>query len=286
MGEEKTFVIRIDWWLWRVVAMTGAITEIAKKKKVKVITTWPLAFWWNPYIKSVHWVDDRRIYEDVIKWNDYFELEPYTDSRFFNDWVNRLEIARDKLGLEEIVQPILFLAEHEKLDNILEWNNPILFQPFGSSMQANWADKSYRSLRVQDAQYIANQLIKYGEVYVVEREDQPKLQWCRQLTVQNMRWLATLADRYPVFGIDSSMHHIAKAFWKQALVIWSWTDVWRFWYESHINLRNDKPYEYVPFRLWVDFNTDIINQYTNIYTKEFLDGAVKKFLNMINKFNS
>lgn len=286
MGEEKTLVIKIDWWLWRVIAMTGAITEVAKKRKVKVITTWPLAFRGNPYVESVHWVDDRRLYEDVIKWNDYFELEPYTDSRFFNDWINWLEIARDKLGLEEVAQPILFLAEHEKLDNTLEWYSPILFQPFWSSMQWNWADKSYRSLRVEDAQYMVDKLNKYHEVYVVERDDQPKLQWCRQLTAQNVRRLFTLAARYPVLGVDSSMHHAAKAFWKQAVVIWSWTDAWRFWYESHINLRNDEPYEYVPFRLGVDFNTDIINQHTNIYTKEFLDSAVEKFLNMANGFNS
>ena len=87
------------------------------------------------------------------------------------------------------------------------------------------------------------------------------------------------------FGVDSSMHHAAKAFWKQALVIWSWTDAWRFGYSSHINLRNDEPYEYVPFRLGVDFNTDIVNQHTNIYTKEFLDGAVDKFLLMVKGFN-
>lgn len=43
-------------------------------------------------------------------------------------------------------------------------------------MQGNGADKSYRSLRVEDAQYVANQLQNYGEVYVVERDDQPKLQ--------------------------------------------------------------------------------------------------------------
>ena len=286
MGEEKTLVIKIDWWLWRVIAMTGAITEVAKKRPVKVITSWPLAFWWNAYIKSTYWLDNRRLFEDVIKWNDYYELEPYTDSRFFNDWVNWLEIARDKFWLEEVAQPILYLAEHEKINNILDWNRPVLFQPFWSSMQWNWADKSYRSLRIEDAQYIADALRSlWYTVYVVERNDQPKLQWCIQLTADSVRWLVTLAARYPVFGVDSSMHHAAKAFWKQALVIRSGTDAGRFWYESHINLRNDTPYEYVPFRLGVDFDTDIVNQYTNIFTKEFLNGAIEEFVNMSKKFS-
>ena len=269
MQGEKTLVIKIDWWLWRCIAMTWAITEVAKQRPVKVITTWPAAFWWNPYIKGVYGIDERKLYENVIKWNDYFELEPYTDSRFFNDWVNWLEIARDKLWNENVADPILFLAEHEKLDNTLEWEKPVLFQPFGSTMNQNWADKSYRSFRIEDAQYIANHLIEaWYTVYVVERQDQPKLQGCNQLTVQNMRWLVSLADRYPVLWCDSSMHHAAKAFKKKAVVVWSGTDAGRFWYDSHINLRyNDMPYEYVPFRLGIDFNTDIQNQYTNKYSR-------------------
>ena len=281
--KQKTLVIRIDWWLGRVVAMTWAITEVAKQRPVKVITSRPLVFRWNPYIKSVHWLDDRRLFEDVIKGNDYIELEPYTKAEFFNDWTNWLELARRQLWLKEISQPVLFMAEHEKLENVLNWNNPILFQPFWSSMGQNWADKSYRSIRVEDAQYIANGLIaNWFTVYVVERDDQPKLQWCIQLTAQNLRWLVNLAARYPVLWCDSSMHHCAKAFWKTAIVLWSGTDAWRFWYDTSINLRESSEYTYVPFRLGVDFNLDIINQHTNIYSKEFLDKvidtAVKTFI--------
>ena len=276
--EGGTLVIHIDWWLWRVIAMAWAITEVAKQRPVKVITSRPLVFWGNPYIVSVHWLDDRRLYEDVIKWNDYFELEPYKDPAFFNDWVNWLDVAAKQLWLEKPADPILFLAEHEKFDNVLDWEKPILFQPFGSTMQKNGADKSYRSLKVEDAQYLADKLKElWFTVYVVERDDQPKLEWCIQLTVQNMRWLVTLAARYPVFWIDSSMHHAAKAFWYDSLVIWSGTDAWRFGYNNDLNIRSDAPYEYVPFRLGIDFNTDIINQHTNIYTKEFLDFVIDRF---------
>ena len=35
--KSETLVIRIDGWLWRVIAMSGAITEKAKQQKVKVI---------------------------------------------------------------------------------------------------------------------------------------------------------------------------------------------------------------------------------------------------------
>lgn len=276
---EKTLALRIDWWLGRVIAMTWAITEVAKQRPVKVITSRPLVFWGNPYIVSVHGLDDRRLYEEVIKGNDYFELEPYTDSRFFNDGMNWLDIAASKLWLDNVPQPILFLAEHEKLENVLEWPKPVLFQPFGSTMQINWADKSYRSLKIEDAQYIANRLInQWYTVYVAERNDQPKLQWCKQLTVNNLRWLVSLCARYPVIWVDSSLHHAAKAFNKTAVVIWSWTDAGRFWYESNINLRWEWKYEYVPFRLWIDFNTDIQNQNTNKYNKAFLDNVVVKFL--------
>jgi len=66
--EKKTLVIRIDGWLGRCVAMTWAITAVAKTRPVKVVTSWPLAFRGNPYIQSVHWLDDRRLFRDVIMW--------------------------------------------------------------------------------------------------------------------------------------------------------------------------------------------------------------------------
>ena len=91
--QEKTLVIKIDWWLWRVIAMSGAITEVAKQRPVKVITSRPLVFWGNPYIVSVHWLEDRRLFEDVIKGNDYIELEPYIDPECFNKGEHRLTVA-------------------------------------------------------------------------------------------------------------------------------------------------------------------------------------------------
>lgn len=275
---KKTLVIKIDWWLWRVIAMSWAITEVAKTRPVKVVTSRPLVFWGNPYIVSVHGLDDRRLFEDVIQGNDYKELEPYTDPDFFNEGKNWLEVAAKQLWLDKPAQPILFLAEHEKLNNVLEWQKPILFQPFGSTMQANGSDKSYRSLKVEDAQYMANVLLSKGyTVYVCERNDQPKLQGCQQLTVDYLRWLVTLCARYPVLWVDSSLHHAAKAFNMIASVIWSWTDAGRFWYPSHRNYRSKAEYHYVPFRLWVDFNTDIINQHTNEFSKEFLDDILKLY---------
>jgi hypothetical protein len=60
--------------------------------------------------------------------------------------------------LDKVAEPRLYLAEHEKLNNYLEWNNPVLFQPFGSTMEWNGSDKSYRSIKVDDAQYLANKL--------------------------------------------------------------------------------------------------------------------------------
>lgn len=275
-------ILHIDWWLGRVIAMTGVITELAKKEEVSVITSRPLAFWGNPYIKSVHWDGDRALWENVIKWNEYINLEPYMDAEFYNEWKSWLKVWARLLWVKE-ANPVMYLAQHEML-NTLEWNRPVLFQPFWSSMNINWADKSYRSFRVMDAQYIANALIQnWNTVYVVERDDQPKLQGCKQLTVQDMRWLVSLTAKYPVIWCDSSMHHWSKAFWKKALVMRAWTDAWRFGYDTSINLRNNEKYEYVPFRLWIDFNTDIQNQYCNIFDKERLDNFIREWLKLVNE---
>lgn len=277
---EQTLVIKIDWGLGRVVAMSWAITEKAKQQPVKVVTSRPLVFRWNPYIKSVHWLDDRRLFEDVIKWNDYIEIEPYTKPKFFNEWVNWLKIVQEELGLNDIVEPILFLAEHEKLNNFLEWKNPVLFQPFGSTMQMNGSDKSYRSIPVDAAQYLADWLIARGyTVYeVIKPNSQPILKWCQILDTPDMRFVVSLTARYPVIWCDSSLHHCAKAFWKQAVVLRAWTDWERYWYDSNINMREYPMVAHTPLRLLMnDFNYDISNQHTNKFTQHFLDTVLEKF---------
>ena len=276
--EQKTLVIHINWGLGRVVAMTWAITEVAKKRPVKVVTSRPLVFWGNPYIKSVHGLEDRRLFEDVIKWNDYIELEPYTDPEFFNDAKNWLYIAKKQLKIEgdKIPQPCLFLAEHEKIGNVLAWDKPILFQPFGSTMGLNWADKSYRSIPVEAAQYIADELTKKGYTLyeVIKPNAQPKLNNCQMCDTPDLRLVVSLCARYPVVWCDSSLHHCSKAFWKKALVVWAWTDAERYGYDSNINMR-EYPNVHTPLRLSMnDFNFDISNQNTNKFTKKFLDKVI------------
>jgi hypothetical protein len=258
--------------------MTGAITEVAKKRPVRVITSRPLVFRWNPYIKSVHWLDDRRLFEDVIKWNDYIELEPYTDPEFFNDAKNWLYIAKKQLGIEwdTIPQPCLFLAEHEKISNFLQWEKPILYQPFGSTMWLNWADKSYRSILVNDAQYIADELTKKGYTLyeVIKQGSQPVLNNCQICDTPDLRLVVSLCARYPVVWCDSSLHHCSKAFGNRALVVWAGTDAERYGYDSNINMR-EHPCIHTPLRLSMnDFNFDVSNQHTNQFTNKFLDKVV------------
>ena len=286
-NTQKTLVIMLTWWLGRVIAMSGAITELAKKRPIKVITSWPLVFRANPYVKEVYWVDERDLFQRVIKWNDYFELEPYTDPKFFNDWVNRLEIAKEKLWLEKVAEPILFLAEHEKENAkimwVPNWKIPVLFQPFGSTMEANWSDKSYRSIRVEEAQLMADLLNQNWFLpMLVIKPWQPILQWCQVMDTPDLRWVISLCSRYPVIWADSCLHHAAKAFWKKSVVLRAWTDKERYWYDSHINLREVPMVAHTPMRLPMnDFNFDISNQYTNKFSKWFIQTAVSQFTKMV-----
>lgn len=289
--SNKTLVIQITWWFWRNVAMTWAITELAKRRPVKVIASRPIAFWGNPYIKSVHGLNDPKLFETVIKWNDYFELEPYTDPAFFNDAENWLNVAARQLGLDTVPEPVVFLAEHEKIMYDLwcwrDCNRPkILFQPFGSSVNDPiGADKSYRSLYVKDAQYIANWLTQaWFEVYEVIRKWQPVLNNCIPIDSPDMRMVMWLCARYPVIWCDSCLHHCAKAFGNKAIVIRAWTDKERYWYDSNINMREFPMVAHTPMRLPMnDFDLDVSNQHTNQFSKGFLDKvietAVKTFIN-------
>ena len=277
--SDRPLVIRIDGWLWRVVAMTWAISEVAKHREVRVVTSRPLVFRWNPYIKSVHVLDDRRLFEDVIKGNDYIELEPYTDPEFFNDAKNWLDVAAKQLRLSKPFDPCLFLAEHEKMWNYLEWSKPILFQPFWSTMWLNGADKSYRSIKVEDAQYLADKLVEmwYTPYEVIKPQAQPILRNCQMCDTPDLRLVVSLCQRYPVIWCDSSLHHCSKAFGKKALVIRAWTDAERYWYKSNINLREHPLVAHTPLRLNMnDFNFDVSNQHTNQLSKTFLDKALSQ----------
>lgn len=227
----------------------------------------------------MHGLDDRRLFEDVIKWNDYIELEPYTDPDFFNNAENWLVIASKQLWISKICDPCLFLAEHEKILNKLPWNQDkiILFQPFGSSVRDEiWADKSYRSLYVKDAQYLANKLIqKWYDLYEVIRKGQPEIAGCKILDTEDLRFVVSLCARYPVLWCDSCLHHASKAFWMQATVIRAGTDQERYGYKSNRNMREFPMVAHTPLRLNMnDFNFDISNQHTNQFTQEFLDKII------------
>lgn len=287
--EQKPLVIRIDGGLGRNIAMEWAITEVAKKRPVKVIASRPLAFWWNPYIQSIHWLEDRDLFRTVIKGNDYIELEPYTDPDFFNDWKNWLDVAAKQLGLDKPADPVLFLAEHERIKNTAGDNirPKLLYQPFGSSVvDPIGADKSYRSLYVKDAQYIADKLTDAGfELLQVIRPWQPVLNWCTVLDTPDMRWVISLCARYLVVWCDSCLHHAAKAFGFPAVVVWAGTDKERYWYDSSINLREYPMVAHTPMRLPMNsFDFDISNQHTNQFTQEFLDKVVDETLNLANKY--
>ena len=282
--KERTLVVRIDWGLGRVIAMQWPITELAKKRPVKVITSRPLAFRWNPHIQSIHWLDDRDLFRQVIQGNDYLELEPYTDPDFFNEWKNWMEVAAKQLGLENPVDPIMFLAEHEKLNNLLDWQNPILYQPFGSTMLWNWSDKSYRSIKVEDAQYLADGLVANGFTpYLVIKKWQPVLNNCRILDTPDLRFVVSLCARYPLIWCDSCLHHATKAFNNKSVVVRAGTDAGRFWYDSHVNMREHPYVAFTPMRLPMNsFDFDISNQKTNIFSKKFLDNVLSEFIQLWN----
>ena len=273
--NEKPLVIKIDWGLWRNIAMTWLITAVAKQRAVKVVASRPLAFRWNPFIQSVHGLWDRRLFQDVIRWNDYIEIEPYTDPKFFNDWMNRLEVVKEQLWLDNIYYPQLFLAEREKKEYKLDWIKPILFQPFWSTMDLNWSDKSYRSIPVEKAQYIAEQLIKkWYTVYTCESEKQPELRGVNTMRkVTDLRYLVWLTSKYKVIGCDSCLHHASVWFWMRPIVFRAWTDSKRFWYDDlEDNYREFEMKAYTPMRIPMnDFDFDNSNQWTNDFSIEFID---------------
>jgi hypothetical protein len=71
------------------------------------------------------------------------------------------------------------------------------------------------------------------------------------------------------------LHHCSKAFGKKALVLWAWTDAERYGYDSNINMREYPFAAFTPMRLPMNsFDLDISNQWTNNFSKKFIDKAL------------
>lgn len=269
---SKRKIIKIDWWLWRVIASTWVITEYAKKNDVSIITTRPLVFRGNPYIKSIHWIDDRRLYEDVIKWNDYIEIEPYTMPEYFNNREHIIKCINKQLTWNnKFIKPIIFTTEEEKiLNKEMFLDNTVLFQPFGSGVEnILWVDKTYRSMTIDFAEMVVNWLLeKWYSVVQVGNDFHPNISWAK-LYSKDLRSLISSLPNYKVIWIDSFLYHANKAMWWQSVVIWAgWPTEEMVWYSDDINIREKEIIDYVPYRLPVnDFDFNNINRDTNKFTE-------------------
>ena len=67
-------------------------------------------------------------------------------------------------------------------------------------MGLNGSDKSYRSIKVQDAQYLADRLVEMGftPYLVIKPNAQPKLNNCQMCDTPDLRLVVSLTARYPV----------------------------------------------------------------------------------------
>jgi hypothetical protein len=67
-------------------------------------------------------------------------------------------------------------------------------------MQMNGSDKSYRSIPVDIAQYMADKLVEMGYTpyEVIKAGAQPVLKNCQMCDTPDLRLVVSLCDRYPV----------------------------------------------------------------------------------------
>lgn len=278
--------IYIDWWLWRVVFSSWAITEYAKKNwKTNVITNYPLVFWNNPHVK-VYWVDDRRLFEEVINISDvYIEIEPYKDIDFFKNWKHVISVISKQLWLwYKLIEPKIYLTELEEstAKELCKWKKIALIQPFGSSVwnQNDW-DETYRSMKLWFAYELTSKLIdKWYSVYQISN-NQVDVSNANKLNVdlRQLFWIIKYADL--VVWVDSFMIHTRKALWWTSIVLRAWTDEKRFWYEKDVNIREFDYKWYVPNRLQInDFSLYNINCWTNNFTENTLNKIIDLSINI------
>lgn len=286
-------VVLIEGGIGKQIAMTGVLVEAAKKSEegIIVISPYDYIFWGLPGIE-VYSINHVRLYENVIKPNNFLHLEPYHDPETYRGGRSIVLSAAAALGLPlesrspadgpftvDDYRPRIRLSTYEKNEAEEFVSRPdnaggyIIFQPFGASHGPH-GDNTSRSMPVEFAQKLATEMAKKYRVYQVSAPHVPVLEGCVPFSPENSprQIMAVASKAAKIVTCDSFMNHAAVAVGRQAIVVWGSTSEKIFGYPSNINIREFQCPEFIPTRLYVnDPSLDDRNSYSNQFTEKTLN---------------
>lgn len=212
-------VIQLDGGIGRVLTAEPAIRLLSKEHRVTVLTNWPEIFLGNPDIYKLYRLDREYLFDDVIKHGEFVCPEPYHDFSYYNQRHHLIESFNFLLnGVVSKDRPKLYFhcnetAEAKKIvDEARSRGKVVALQAFGSSVNQDLVDHSYRSLPKKAVEYIISNLKSQGYVFINCSSiavDDPSILNLNTSTRLLMA-VASMCDR--VITIDSLLAHVGYAF--------------------------------------------------------------------------
>lgn len=277
--KEKV-VIMVSGGIGREIALTGVVTEYAKRnpdKEVNVIAGFPDLYLNNPYINRVYPISHQYVFDDVIKNSTYIDLEPYNDVDYYKNDKHLIEVyAKQLLGKLEFIEPQVYLHQQEvnmAKDFAKNFKKPIIFmQPFGSTggqftQKCNkdsgiectditlMEDPSNRSLSFELTDKLCEELKEDYDLILIRTPNQytpkdiPSLLQANGQPMPIRQILAILPYVKGFISCDSFLHHAAKTMeLNNGIVLWGTTKVENLGYDCFDNLTHDLDYVWLPNR--------------------------------------
>jgi hypothetical protein len=279
MNKEK-IVIMVSGGIGREIALTGVITEYAKRnpdKEVNIIAGFPDLYLNNPHINRVYPMQHQYIFDDVIKHSTYIDLEPYNDVDYYKNDKHLIEVyAKQLLGELEFIEPQIFMHEQElskAKEFMATFKKPVLFfQPFGAmggKFNKQCGDKegiscadytliedaTQRSLTFEMTDKLYENLKEDYDIIFIRTPDQytpkdaPSLLQPNGQPMPLRQILAAMPYIKGFISCDSFLHHAAKTMeLKNGIVFWGTTKVENLGYDGFDNLTHSIDYVWLPNR--------------------------------------
>lgn len=253
---------------------------------------------------KVYTVNHKNLFEEHLKDKEIISPEPYRLNAYFNQKCNMIQ-AFDILinSLDDIPKSKKISIELNKYEQILGHNivnevrenlkkdKVIVFQPFGSSVQAekNFVfDTSGRSFEVSNVFQMITELKKHYGVVLMSQVQLPGIDELGIATPQNVslpQWAGIINAADYFLGCDSVGQHIAHALTKPTTVVIGST------YPENISYPNDKNFciidnakdkrRYSPLRMVMDECCDRNNEDLMVLTDDKIKQIIKSIRDKI-----
>lgn len=235
-------LVSIEGGIGKNVAATGAV-KVAKDAghEVDVLTAWPQVWIGNPNVNKILDFGGLRYFTDELKGYDKLIFhDPYREQHFIqnkSDLTSSFNMLIN--GINESVKPEIFLnkAENQKVRQILSsFEKPIMvFQTNGGHNQGySWS----RDMPLDEVVDILNEFVEDYELIHLRANGQLEINGVKHTADLNIReCLVVLQMSQKRLLIDSVYQHAAVAMGLKSTVVWVSTEVEKFGYDFHDNIK-------------------------------------------------